>query len=76
MFEERAGSLSIPLAGVDEILAAVRKQMLFASDVVLSGGRDCGFPGVDIQTVLTFLGKAYGEGDHVVIGNGMRHVLG
>lgn len=67
--------LSIPLAGVDEIFAAVREQMLLAGDVMLSDGRGRGFPGVDVQTVLALLGEAYGEGDHVVVGDGMRHVF-
>jgi len=50
--------------------------MLFAGDVVLSGGWDRGFSGVDVQTVLALLGETYREGDHVVVGDGMRHVLG
>lgn len=50
--------------------------MLFASDVVLSGGWDRGFSGIDIQTVLTLLGETYGEGDYVVVGDRMRYILG
>lgn len=76
MFQERLVFFSIPFAGVDEILAAMREQMLLAGDVVLGDGRSCGFPGVDVQTVLALLGETYGESDHVVVGDGMRHVLG
>lgn len=72
----RALSLSIPLAGIDEVLAAVREQMLLAGNVVLNGGRCRRFPRVDVQTVLTLLREADGEDDDVVVGDAMRHVLG
>lgn len=69
-------SLLIPFAGVDEILATVREQMFLAGDVVLSDWRGRGFPSVDVQAVLALLGETYRESDHVVVGDGMRHVLG
>lgn len=50
--------------------------MLLAGDVMLGGGRARGLPSVDVQSVLALLREADRKGDHVVIGDGMRHVLG
>jgi len=50
--------------------------MLLAGDVMLSGGCSCGLPGVNVQPVLTLFGEAYGESDHIVVGDGVRYVFG
>lgn len=69
-------SLLVPLAGVDEILAAVREQVLLACDVVRDAGRAGRFPGVNVQAVLALLGKADRESHHVVVGDRVRDVFG
>lgn len=75
MYQERPILLSVSFAGVDEILAAMREQMFLAGNVVLSDGRSRGFSSIDVQTVLALLGETYGESDHVVVSDGMRHVF-
>lgn len=54
----------------------MREQMLLAGDVVLSDRRSRGFSSIDVQTVLAFFGETYGESNHVVVGDGMRHIFG
>lgn len=54
----------------------MREQVLFTGDVVgnIRGTRR--FPGVNIQTVLTLLGKADRESHHVVVSDRVRYVFG
>lgn len=64
---------SIAFAGVDEVLAAVREQVLFARDVVVQRRRR--LSRIDVQPVLSLFRESYGESHDIVIGYVVRHIL-
>lgn len=73
---EMTNSWLVPLARVNQILAAMGEQVFFTGDVMRHVCRIGRFPCINIKPILALLWKADRESHHVVVGDWMRDVFG
>lgn len=73
---EMMNSWLVPLARVNQILAAMSEQVFFTGDVMRHVCRIGRFPCINIKPILALLWKADRESHHVVVGDWMRDVFG
>lgn len=59
----------VPLARVNQILAAMSEQVFFTGDVMRHVCRIGRFPCINIKPILALLWKADRESHHVVVGD-------